>query len=209
MARTDFQGSIFVPGDITLSGNIVPGISRSSIVQQDLQEYGVSFTEMRVHDALSSLLPAAATADDLGLAGSTTYGTAYPYLLSSNAGGTTVTQYARWQFQLPPEYVAGQSCRVSIHCGAGTAVSDGTMTVDMSAYLSDDEGAVSGSDLVTTSATDCNSLTMSTKSFVITGTTLTPGATLDCRLVAAVTDSATATVYFKAGRVKMLLDIQG
>ena len=83
------------------------------------------------------------------------------------------------------------------------------MTVDMSAYLSDDEGAVSGSDLVTTAATDCNSLTMATKSFVITGTTLTPGATLDCRMVAAVTDSATATVYFKAGRVKMLLDIQG
>ena len=209
MARTEFQGSVFVPGDITLSCNIVPGISRSSIVQEDLAEYGVEFTSMRVHDALSSLLPATATADDLGLAGSTTYGTATPYLLSSNAGGTSVTQYCRWQFPLPVEYVAGQSVRITMHCGAATAVSDGTMTVDCSAYLVDSEGGVSGSDLVSTAAQPCNSLTMSAKSFVITGTTLTPGSTLDCRLVAAITDSSSSTVYCKIGSVAMQCDIQG
>ena len=209
MARTEFQGSVFVPGDITLSGNIVPGISRSSIVQEDLAEYGVEFTSMRVHDALSSLLPATATEDDLGLAGSTTYGTATPYLLSSNAGGTTVTQYSRWQFPLPVEYVAGQSVRIAMHCGAATAVSDGTMTVDCSAYLVDSEGGVSGSDLVSTAAQSCNSLTMSSKSFVLTGTTLTPGSTLDCRLVAAITDSSSSTVYCKIGSVAMQCDIQG
>lgn len=208
MARTDFQGSIFVPGDITLSGNVVPGISRASIVQEDLQEYGISFTAMRIHDNLSGLLPATASGDDFGLDGET-YATETPFLVSANAGSTTVTSYARWQFQLPPEYVAGQSCRISVHCGALTAVSDDSMTVDCSAYLSDDEGAVSGSDLVSTAATSCNSLTMATKQFVVTGTTLTPGATLDLRLTGAVTDAATGTVYLKVGRVKMLLDIQG
>ena len=208
MARTEFEGAIFVPGDITLSGNIVPGISRSSIVQEDLAEYPILFASMRVHDNLSSLLPATAAADDFGLDGET-FGTETPCLVSADAGSTTVNSYARFQFALPPEYVSGQSCRLSAQCGALTAVSDGTMTLDCAAYESDGEGGVSGSDLITTAAQSCNSLTLAEKQWALTSTSLTPGATIDVRLHGATTDAATASVFLKVAKVSLLLDIRG
>ena len=191
MPRTTFGDSIFVPGDITYSGSLVPGVSRADIVQQDLQEYAIPFTTMRVHDNLSALLPATAAADDLGLSGAV-FGTESPYLITADAKATTVTAYGRFQFPLPVEYTSGQSVRVAIHCGMGTTVSDTSATVDVSAYESDDEGAV-GSDLVSTASTSCNSLTMSQVQFVITATALEAGDVLDCRIKAAITDASTAT----------------
>ena len=208
MAQTTFQGSIFVPGDLTLSGDIVPGISRNSLIQQDLAEYVVCFRDWRIHDNLSSLLPSTAAADDLALDGET-FGTESPYLVSSDSKAATTTQYGRFQFALPVEYVAGQAVRVQVLAGMKTTVADGSATVDVSAYESDDDGGV-GTDLVTTASTTINSLTQTTLNFDVTSTALAPGYVLDIRLAAAISDSSTATaVLAKISRVAILLDVRG
>ena len=208
MAQTTFQGSIFVPGDITLSGAIVPGIARSSLVQDDLQNYVIPFRDWRIADNLSSLLPATAASDDLGMDGET-FGTETPFLVTSDAKATTVTQYGRFQFALPPEYVSGQSVRIQVKAGMKTTISDGTATVDFQVYESDDDGGV-GADLCATAAQSINSLTQATLNFDVTATSLAAGDLLDCRMTVAITDSATSTaVLGKVSRCSVLADIKG
>ena len=208
MAQTTFQGSIFVPGDITLSGAIVPGIARSSLEQDDLQNYVIPFRDWRIADNLSSLLPATAASDDLGMDGET-FGTETPFLVTSDAKATTVTQYGRFQFALPPEYVSGQSVRIQVKAGMKTTISDGTATVDFQVYESDDDGGV-GADLCATAAQSINSLTQATLNFDITATSLAAGDLLDCRMTVAITDSATSTaVLGKVSRCSVLADIKG
>ena len=128
MARTSFGDSIFVPGDITYSGSLVPGVTRADIAQQDLQPYSVPVTRMRVHDNLSSLLPSTAAADDLGIDGAT-FGTNSPSLITSDSKAASTTQYARFQFELPVEYTSGQSVRVELAAGMVTTVADTSATV--------------------------------------------------------------------------------
>ena len=208
MAQTTFQGSIFVPGDITLSGAIVPGIARSSLVQDDLQNYVIPFRDWRIADNLSSMLPAPAASDDLGMDGET-FGTETPFLVTSDAKATTVTQYGRFQFALPPEYVSGQSVRIQVKAGMKTTISDGTATVDFQVYESDDDGGV-GADLCATAAQSINSLTQATLNFDVTATSLAAGDLLDCRMTVAITDSATSTaVLGKVSRCSVLADIKG
>ena len=208
MASTTFQGSIFVPGDLTLSGEIVPGIARSSLVQDDLQNYVIPFRDWRIADNLSSLIPATAASDDLGMDGET-FGTETPFLVTSDAKATTVTQYGRFQFALPPEYVSGQSVRIQVKAGMKTTISDGTATVDFQVYESDDDGGV-GADLCATAAQSINSLTQATLNFDVTATSLAAGDLLDCRMTVAITDSATSTaVLGKVSRCSVLADIKG
>ena len=208
MAQTTLQGSLFVPGDLTLSGSIVPGITRSSLVQDDLAAFVIPFTRWRIHDNLSGLLPATAAADDLGLDGET-FGTESPYLVTSDAKATTVTQYGRFQFGLPPSYVSGQSVRVQIKAGMKTTISDGTATVDVELYKSDDDGGV-GADLCATAAQSLNSLTQTTLDFDVTSSGLSAGDLLDVRVTVAITDAATGTaVLGKLSRVSVLADIKG
>ena len=91
-----------------------------------------------------------------------------------------------------------------------TTVSDGTAVVDVEAYLSNDEGAVSGSDLVSSAAASVNSLTAAENSFVLDGSGLVPGSVLNIRVRASVVDSATATaVILRVGRVTCQADVKG
>ena len=208
MARTNFGDSIFVPGDITYSGSLVPGVTRADIAQQDLQPYSVPVTRMRVHDNLSSLLPSTAAADDLGIDGAT-FGTNSPSLITSDSKAASTTQYARFQFEMPVEYTSGQSVRVELAAGMVTTVADTSATVDVQAYESDNAGGI-GSDLCSTAATSVNSLTQSDNQFVIDGTALVAGDVLDIRVAAAIVDGATGTaVKLRIGRTKVLVDIKG
>ena len=206
---TQLSNDLIVGGNITFSGSLQPGISRADLVQDDLAAYSVPFSEMRIHDNLSSLLPSTAAADDLALDGET-FGTDSPFVVTSDLKAASGTLYARWSFALPAEYTAAQSVRIKVKAGMLTTVSDGTATVDCSAYLSDDAGAVTGSDLVSTAAQSCNSLTQADLSFVLDASSLVVGSVIDCRLACAVSDSATSTVVkVKVGRVQMLCDVKG
>lgn len=183
-------------------------IARTKLAQDGTQAYMIPWTAFRVHDALQTNLPGTAATDDLGLIGGT-FGSASPVIQTSDAKATSVTQRARFQVALPPEYVDGETVTLRVHAGMNTTVSDGTATVDVECYESDKEGGV-GSDICSTSATTINSLTAADVDFTITPSGLVSGDVLDVRVTIAITDSATGTaVIGEIGYVALLLDVKG
>ena len=183
-------------------------IAKSKLAQQDNDLIAVPLTDLRVHDALSSLLPATAAADDLGLV-SGTYGTDSPLLKTSDAKATTVTQYARVLVPIDDLWVTGETYQVRIIAGMDTTISDGTATVDLQAFVPDGDGAV-GTDICATAAQSINSLTTANFDFTITTTSLTDGDILDLRITVAITDAATATaVYGQIYGIQIMRDTKG
>jgi len=202
------EGDLRVAGDLFVDKDI-PDIPRSSLTQDVLAEFSVPFTECRVHDAITTLLPSAGATDDLGLYGGT-FGTNSPKLSTGDlkAAGAT-TRYARFQVVLPAEYDAAQTLKLRASAGMETTVADNTATVDFEVYKSDREAGV-GSDLCTTAAQSCNSLTFADKDFTIDPTGLAAGDVLDVRVALAVNDAATGTVVQATiGEIQLLADIKG
>lgn len=184
-------------------------IRRADLVQDEVKLYNIPFTDFRVFDAITTLLPSAGASDDLGLVGGT-HGSATPSLQSSDFGGTTATQKARLLWQLPVEYDAGETVQIMLHAGMLTTVSDTTATADLSVYKSDNEAGVDGSDLVETVALTVNSLTLADKVFTLTSSGLSPGDWLDVLLTFTGTDSGDAGVM--QGIISMFafrLDVRG
>lgn len=201
--------NVRIEGDLEVVGT-QPTLARSRLVQESLAVYPVQWTTFRVWDAFATNLPGTSSADDLALVGGT-FGTGVPSLESSDlkaAGATTL--YARFTKALPAEYVAGETVQIRISGGMVTTVADTSATVDVEAYESDREGAVDGSDLVTTSATTINSLTFGDDDFTVTATALAPGDVLDVRITVSVNDGASGTeVKARLGAVELLCDIKG
>lgn len=200
--------TVVVQGGLVVLGS-KPNYQRSDLTQESNARYKLSPLQWRVWDAIATNLPATPATDDLGLVGGT-FGTGSPSIQTGdlkNAGATT--RYARTTFQLPKEYVAGQSVTIRAHAGMLTTVASATATIDFEVYRSDDEAGI-GSDLCATAATTINSLTLADKDFTITAASLLPGDTLDIRIAIAVNDSATATaVTGIVGSVELLLDVKG
>lgn len=186
-------------------------IARNKLAQDTEAVYGISLTDVRVHDAPASFLPTAATGDDLGLTAGT-FGTDYPTLQTEDAKATTKTQRGRFTFTLPAEYDADETIRVQVKGGMITTISDGTAEVDVEVYKADDAGDV-GSDLCATNATTINTLVsggVTTVNFDVTDTGLSAGDQLDVRVTVSITDSATGTaVIGEITKLAMLLDVRG
>ena len=190
--------------------NVTPAIPRSHLALDNLKAFRVPLTELRVHDAMQTLLPAAGVNDDLGLVGGT-FGSGTPSAQTSDlkAAGAT-TQYARFQCPLPAEYADGETVVLRLHAGMLTTVADGSATIDIEAYLSDDEAGVSGADLCATAAQSINSLSVADKDFTITSGALSAGDTLDVRIAVTITDTATGTeVKGILGSIDRLCDCRG
>lgn len=206
----DVQGA-FSPAAGSLTNAHLSGtaaIARTKLATDSLQATAVNLMHLRVWDAIATNLPGTAASDDLALIGGT-FGTNTPMIKTSDAKATTVTQRARLLVQLPPEYPAAGSVKIRLRAGMQTTVSDGTATVDVEAYESNKEGGL-GSDLVTTSATTINSLTLADKDFTLTAGGLAPGDWLDVRITIAITDAATATAVLGViGHIALLCDIVG
>jgi len=210
MAKFSFPDDVDVRGDLTIRGELLPKLSRSSLEQDDAQTYQVPLTSAKVWDAVQSALPSAGAADDLGLE-TGTWGTDAPHISTGDlkAAGAT-TRYCLFELRLPPEYVEGETATLRISAGMETNVADTTATVDVEAYLVDRESLVDGSDLCTTAATSCNSLTFDDLDYTLTTTNLDPGDTILVRVAVAVNDAATGTaVIATIGAVELLLDIRG
>lgn len=179
-------------------------LARTDLKLEELKPYPVPLTLFRVHDAIQTNLPGTAANDDLAII-SGTLGTADPVLQTSDAKATTVTQYARVQVPVPVEYQSGQTVTVVVNANMTTTVSDGTATVDLSAYRN---GA--GDDLCATAATTINDTDAADVSFTITPTNLVAGDLLDMRVKVAITDSATGTaVLGTINSVTLKCDIRG
>ncbi len=192
-------------GTLILKDGIVP---RSALTEDELTYLPVLLTDLRVHDAIGSPIPAAAADDDLGLI-SGTFGTDAPTVQTSDAKATTVTQRLRFKAALGPEYVAGHDVKLRITAGMITTVSDGTATVDVECYKDDGDGGISA-DLCATAAQDMNNLTKADYTFTITATNLEAGDVLDFRVTIAITDGATGTaVIGEISAMGLLEDIKG
>jgi hypothetical protein len=179
---------------------------RAKMAQESAVAFPMDLRGWQVHDS-GALLPASASADDLGFAVGT-FGTAPPKLVSSDGASTTVTQYARQSFQVPLEYQTGQTIQFVANVAMGT-ISDTTATLDVQVYAADKEGGI-GSDLCTTSATSVNSATAADYTFAITGSGLAAGAWLDIRITAAITDSATGSgVTMSVNNTEIQCDVRG
>ncbi len=203
------NGDLQVAGNISLSGSLSPAIARDQLAQDDLTVYPVPFTDLRVHDALQTVLPGTSASDDLGLYGGT-FGTSQPLVRTydvKTAGA--VTLYARTQIPLPAEYQDGETVQIRVSAGMVTTVADVSATVDVQAYKIGKDNSL-GSDICATSATTMNSLVFADKTFTITPTTLAAGDVLDVRLAIAVNDAATVTAVIAAlAAIDLLCDVKG
>lgn len=193
----------------SLSFNVLNGvaITRALHTQDSAVEFPLLLTDGRVHDS-GAMLPTTAASDDLGI-GVGTLGTQDFYLTTSDAKATTVTQYARFQVQVPYDYDAGETVQIVVNGEMDTTVSDTTATVDLEVYKSDLDGTV-GTDICATAAQSINSLTAADKTFTVTSASLNPGDLLDVRVTIAITDSATGTaVIGRVNSMRLVIDCRG
>jgi len=197
--------------DVVLNKHInsSAGIARSKLALESLK-YNQDLESLRIFDSASNaVLPNTAASDDLGLILGT-QGTTDFSVQTSDAKATTVTQKARFRFWLPPEYEAAGTITLVAYAGMLTTVANGTATVDFSVYAKDEDDISHSADLVTTSATTINSLTLGAKSFTITPTSRVNGDELSVLMTVAITDSATGTaVIGLISKLYWLLQVRG
>jgi len=152
----------------------------------------IPLTSGKVHDAMATDLPAAAADDDMGLITGTP-GTDAPTLQSVDFGGTSADEKAAFEFVLPQSYRAGSAISIRLRAAVLTTISDDDCLADVEVWKDAGDGVV-GSDLVTTAATDMNSLTPANLDFVVTPTGLVPGDRLIIRISIDATDAGDAGV---------------
>lgn len=181
-------------------------LPRSKMELESAKSFPLDLRGWQVHDS-GALLPASATADDLGFVVGT-FATAPPTIVSSDGASTTVTQYARRSFMVPLEYQNNQTIQFVVNAEMAT-ISDTTATIDVEVYEADKAGGI-GSDLCTTSATTINSATAANKTFAINGAGLSAGDWLDIRMTVAITDSVTGSgVTAQINNTEIQCDVRG
>jgi len=203
------NGDAVISGDLRLGGGITPLKDASDLLAVEEKTWTIPWTLWRVHDAITTNLPATAGTDDLGLVAGV-LGTAAPSVRSVDFGAINTTAYMRAQLPIPADYVAGQSLKLRFHAGM-RVVADDTCTLDIVAYKSDEEAAV-GADLASAAVADnINSDTFADIDFTITASSLNPGDVLDVRVSIVGTDAATVTDNVTAviGAVQMVYNGRG
>lgn len=185
------------------------GIARPKLALES-KKYWQPLEECRIWDSASNaVLPNTASLDDLALIIGTP-GTDGHTVQTSDSKAATVTQKTRFTFTLPAEYESGGAISIVAYAGMLTTVSDTTATIDFSVYKKAEANGTHGSDLVTTSATTINSLTLGAKTFVVTPSGCVNGDELTAVVTIAITDGATATaVKGKVTKFYWLLEVRG
>lgn len=201
-------GSLTLPANSVLNANVAStaAIDRSKLALESLASFAVPFNHFRVWDAMATNLPGTAADDDLGFTGGT-WGTSVPHLTTSDFEGTTVTQRARVQIFAPENFITGEDFQFSLTCKV-SAAAQVSATVDVEAFLTGYDGAVTGADICATAAQSINSTTAAGKAFVLSG--VTPGALIDVRVTIAGDDTGgTGAITAIIGGAFILCDIRG
>ena len=178
-------------------------------ITQETGVYELYLQEWRAAGTLALLGNSAGTpANAFGVTPGT-YGSATPIIVGEAASGNVKTDYGRYQFQLPPEYVAGQALTFRARAKLTTAATVPTSTtIDVEAYKADGEGGL-GSDLCATAAQQLTA-SYANYDFTITPTGLAPGDKLDIRLTGLVTDTGGTTgATLNIGRTTLRAGIKG
>jgi hypothetical protein len=189
----------------TIAGNA--DIATTKIAQRVLAESVIPLTNLRVWDAVASILPSAAAADDLGLV-TGTWGTNPVRVTAGDVKASSSTRRLYFAVPIPANYEDGQTIQVRIRAKMETTVADTSCTIDLEAYVG--TSGTLGSDLVTTAAQSMNSLTAASYDFTINPTGVDPGDLIECRLSIAYNDAATATAVTPAVyKIALLCDTRG
>lgn len=184
-----------------------PDVQRSYLVRES-KVYPITLTQLRVWDAMQTVLPGSAATDDCALITGTP-GTDAPTIQAGDIGGQTISRKFAFEFGLPPEYDAGQTAKIRVKAGMVTTVADTSATIDFSAYEIDRSGAV-GSDLVQTAAQDMNSITYADFDFTLDATNLNPGEKIVIVGTIAAQDSGDAGEMIpEVSALEMVLSVKG
>lgn len=123
-------------------------------------------------------------------------------LTSENANNGTKTDKAMWEWTVPQFYKAGDNLTVTVNglftVGGGTAT---VKTIAAAAYLLADAGT-SGATLIATAAQTLTA-TAADYAFVVTGTTLTPGARVLIEIVVVLTETASSNINATINSVRV------
>lgn len=211
-STTSFPGPIIVPGSISGSElTTSTRVNRVSLYEELQKAYLLPLADARIHDAFQTIIGTPGS-DDLGIT-TPAFGTGCPYISTGDVKNTSGTRYCRWQYELPPEFLAGSLggvAQLQVAAGMVTTVSSGACDVDFQAYINGRTTLVSGSDLVTTSAQSIKNLVFANKVFDLTSTNLSPGTILDIRASITWVDVATGTDVIGAiAAPELLLSIKG
>ena len=176
----------------TISGNAE--ILHTQLRQRTLQTFPVNWSDYRVWDASHTNAVGTAASDDLAVTTAALTGSGATILLSAgdckNLGATT--RRVAFFVPVPPNYDDGETIQIRVRTKMETTVASTSCTVDLEAFVVG-TGTTVGSDLITTAATDMNSLTAANKDFTIDASSVNPGDVLQCRLSVAVNDTGTGT----------------
>jgi hypothetical protein len=220
---TQVQGTLSFGDEATVSNfpannltnssiSATAAIARSKLAQDTYQPYVIKLQDLRVWDDVTEWLPNASANDDLAIVDGTFGTDAYTMSAGDVKGVGAVTRYARGTVALPAEYDDGASVRFRIRAAMETTVADTSATVDVEAYLLDEDGTLNGSptDLVSNAALSINSLTVANYDFELATTSLVSGSEIDFRVTVACNDGASVTVVRPSiYKVTLLCDIKG
>lgn len=194
---TQLDGDVTITGGLTIRGAL-PAITRSSLVQETYSAFAVPLTSLRVFDDFKTAIATPGTSDDdLGFSQGV-FGTGVPYVSAGDVKAVTKTRKARFVYQVPMNYVAGQVARFSLYAGTLTTISDTTTTLDLEVFKQGSNTLITGSDLYVSSAQSIRSLTFADIQFDLTVTSLSPGDYLDVLITIASVDAATVTAVTPA-----------
>jgi len=198
-----------MPATVTPTPYQLPVIPREDLEQDANKLFQIHPRSLFVFDS-GEVLPAAGTADDLGFYQGT-HGTNFPYVGTGDFKASSITRKARFTFTLPECYVPDGAIFIRFRAGMVTTIADTSCTIDAAAFkASSTAGAViTGSDLVTTAATDINSLTWDNFDFALDQSGFVPGDELDVLVTIAGVDAASATNVIGAFRAFIGCTIRG
>lgn len=179
--------------------------TRETWSQEDAVVYPVPLTDLRTWDDLAVNIPATAANDDLGLITGTA-GADAPQVEGADFGQTTEAKNTAFVFELPPEYVAGETITLRIRA-LMKVISDDVCQLDAEVYRQ----AAPTVDICGTTIEDINSAVAADIDFTITPTDCVAGDLLNIILYVTGNDNATAGADVTAviERIQMLLDIKG
>ena len=181
-------------------------VARADLVEDALQAYRIPLSSVLGADGAD--LAITETAGDFYRSIGTNQLLILGEVSNGTVGADTEVSVGWFEFQLPPEYVAGGD--ISIRAGVDVvgAGALGTCTIDFSAYLQDKTAGTVGSDLVSTAAQNI-SATAALKTFVVTPTGLVAGDLLIIKMTTSVDNTNSTAIQAQISGLEVLCDIKG
>ena len=201
-----------VRGNLSVDG-AMPPVYRTTLAQESSSLFEVPLTILRVWDAFQTPIGTAGS-DDLGITAGA-FGTGTPYVTAGSLGSVgATTRYARFVYQVPMNYVAGQDAQFNLLAGitgGAPAAASVSCTLLQVTYKVGTGGLITGSNLIASAATDMNFTTFVSVPMALTVTTLNPGDWLDSRIAIACNDgtASAANVVPAIQRIQFAASTQG